>query len=146
MLFPGPTVLAQGKECRASANGVDLPSEDLELAREVVLAVFSGRSWSRLIAEAMVVSSLLPKASCFPEQKLGHFPMKKLNPPQWPVRGRNGGDVAPGLEAVGTELCHLKVWVQAPGPLPCVLWPCTKLRSESRLLYKNFFFPIRLPW
>lgn len=129
---------------QGSANGVDLPTGDLELAREVVLAVFSGRSWSRLIAKAMVVSSLLPRASRFPEQKLGRFPMKKLNPPQWPVRDRNGGDVAPGLEAVGTALCHLKVWVQ--GLLPCVLWPCTDLRSESGLLYKNFFFPMRLPW
>lgn len=52
----------------------------------------------------------------------------------------------PGLEAAGAGVCHRRVWVQAPVPPPCVLWPCTKFRSESGLLDEAFFFPVRLPW
>lgn len=76
-------MLAEQKECRARAHRVDLPSEDLELARAIAFAVYLlGKITVRLMAKAVFVSSLLSRACRVPEQKLGHFPTKVLSPPQ----------------------------------------------------------------
>ena len=62
MLFPSPTVLSEGKECRARAGRAGLPSEDLELVHEVALLLFPQEDGGQINSQA--VGRFFSSAQC----------------------------------------------------------------------------------